>query len=192
MIVAIRKRLLDTAGVTALVSARIFINTIQQGAQMPCILLDVDDSDPRDAKEVMGKVIFWDMTVHCTAETYTSVYALRNAVYASLQNFTGNVTLTDPAATVAISQCRYISQSEDFQENQKGAHIISMRFRVAELQSGTTVQYPDDVAGDPVEIIDQDSNVIEEVEPGGQFEVIVTDTIEDLITGNTESIIEAV
>jgi len=87
----IRKILLDDAGVSGVVSTRVYPHSVPKGASLPAIIYSLDTSEP--VPHLSGSACKADeFEVLCLADTYGTVKDLAEKARSALSTFNGDVT----------------------------------------------------------------------------------------------------
>lgn len=95
-------KLTNTAGVTALVSTRVYLERIPQGATLPCITYQRIDTPRVTTHDTSGSAgtAYPRFQFDAWATTYASARAITDAVRAALNGYRG--TITSGADTVTV------------------------------------------------------------------------------------------
>lgn len=178
MIEAINVILSGTTEVTELVGSRIFLNNRAQAIILPAILIEKVANRPNETKERSSGLDTWTITVTCFANDYVTSAALSRRVRTALDNYAGNVTITDGDAgliddyDIAITRISFDNEFDDWAEQNEGIQMITQQYICYELREGA-------YAGSPPVFVN------------GNW-VVYVDTIGDLPGTGTEDILYGV
>jgi hypothetical protein len=123
---AIRARLLATAGVTALVSQRVYCGSRSQGGTLPDIIINRVSGAPVYTDDGASGLASARLDIDCWGMTYASAKGVARAVIAALSIFTAN---SSPTETIGgtVFQNILLDAERDFREG--GGNVPEYLFR---------------------------------------------------------------
>jgi len=148
MIEAINNILSDTTDITDLVSSRIFLNNRSQAISLPAILIEKVSNRPNETKERSSGMDTWTITVTCFGNDYVTSAALSRRVRIALDNYAGNVTITDGDAgliddyDIAIARISFDNEVDDWAEQNEGIQMITQTYICYEMREGAYAGNP--------------------------------------------------
>ena len=114
---AIRARLLATAGLTALVSQRVYCGSRPQGGPLPDIIINRISGAPVYTDDGESGLASARLEIDCWGETYASAKTAARAVIASLSAFFGTVNGDGSPPDFAVTFQNILLDAErDFRE----------------------------------------------------------------------------
>ena len=114
---AIRKVILDNAGVVALLSSNtsVYPVLIPQTETYPAVSLAITSGRPSDSKTQNSPIDNVYIDAVMLAKTYDEAQAIDTAIRVAIDGFYGNVTTSD-SVVHHIDACRFLTRKDDFDE----------------------------------------------------------------------------
>jgi hypothetical protein len=125
---AIYDILSDTAGVTALVSTRIYPDIATQGAVYPFVVYSVEGTLPTDTKDGPSGLDVVQVAVMIYANTYTAAQDIAGAVRTALDRTAGTF------ASVVVQSIKFDGQSSASMNLDKQVYIVEQTYSVREVR----------------------------------------------------------
>jgi len=125
---AIYDILSDAAGVTALVSTRIYPDIATQGAVYPFVVYSVENTLPSDTKDGVSGLDVVQLAVMIYANTYTSAQDIAGAVRTALDRTSGTF------AGVEVQSIKFDGQSSASMNLDKQVYIVEQTYSVREVR----------------------------------------------------------
>ncbi len=127
---AIRRRLSDDVGVTALVSTRISPEWRREGTALPAVVYSVEGRTPVRTLTGTTTLAEFSVAVDCIATTMSGARALANAVSAVLNDNTTYGTVDGTKIQWSATDGEDVERMDDQEGTDDGPRVVRQTYRI--------------------------------------------------------------